>query len=359
MRPDDHGAGGLRVDAKVLRADLEVRPVLAVAPGEVVALVGPNGAGKSTVLDLVAGLVRADAGRVLLGDRVLDAGPGGEVVHAEARRVGLVAQGLALFPHRSAAANVAYGPRARGAARREATERARRELDAVGIDASTAARRPGALSGGEAQRVALARALAVDPDVLLLDEPLSAVDARARGALLRTLRARLAAFAGPALVVVHDVRDALALADRIVVLEAGRVVQSGAPADLARAPRTTYVADLVGLNGYAGVADGAGGVRVGAAALRTATELIGDVVVTVHPRAVSLFPDRPEGSPRNAWAMTVRAVQPTLERVRVELEGALPIVAEVTASAAGELDLAPGRGVWATVKATEIAVTQA
>lgn len=235
-------SGGLRIDATVRRAGLDVRPALAVESGEVVALVGPNGAGKSTVLDLVAGLVRADAGGVTLDGRVLDAGPEGPLVPAERRGMGVVAQALALFPHRSALANVAFGPRARGASRRDALARARRELDAVGVDARTAARRPGALSGGEAQRVALARALATDPAALLLDEPLSAVDASARGALLRTLRSRLDGFAGPALIVVHDVRDAVALADRIVVLEAGRVVQSGPPADLARAPRTPYVA---------------------------------------------------------------------------------------------------------------------
>ncbi|MCB9915098.1 MAG: ABC transporter ATP-binding protein [Planctomycetes bacterium] len=347
----------LGADLALTRGALDLEACFEVAAGETVALVGPNGAGKTTCLWALAGLLRVDRGRIALGERVLDSGPGGAFVPPEARGVGLVFQDHLLFAHLDARDNVAYGPRSRGVARREARARATQWLARVGLDASLHAARPAQLSGGQAQRVALARALAAEPALLLLDEPLAAVDASARLALRRELRAHLATFAGPRVLVAHDLTDALALADRLLVLEGGRLVQSGTARELVGKPRSRYVADLVGVNCLEGRAHDHH-VQVGAAELTVATGLAGDVLITFHPRAVSLYSARPSGSPRNVWRAPVVAVEPLVDRARVELGGALPLVAEVTPASVAELRLAPGVEVWAAVKATELVVSE-
>jgi molybdate transport system ATP-binding protein len=235
------------------RGALALELELTARSGETLALVGPNGAGKSTCLQALAGLLPIDAGSITFDGALLDGGPGAPFVPAEERGAGVVFQEHLLFPHLSALDNVAYGPRARGATRRDARARAARALERVGL-AQHADARPAQLSGGQAQRVALARALAASPRMLLLDEPLSAVDASARIALRRELRAHLDEFAGVRIVVAHDALDAFALADRIAVLEDGRVVQSGSAAEICGRPRSRYVADLVGLNLFRGTA---------------------------------------------------------------------------------------------------------
>ncbi|MEZ5963138.1 MAG: ABC transporter ATP-binding protein [Planctomycetota bacterium] len=346
----------LRADMELRRGSLRLQARLEVASDETVALLGPNGAGKTTCLLALAGLLRVESGDIVLGERVLDGGPGRAFVPPEARGLGVVFQEHLLFAHLSVLENVAYGLRSRGHPRRAARAVAAEWLARVGIEERDHEAKPSALSGGQAQRVALARALAVSPAMLLLDEPLAAIDASARLALRRQLRAHLATFAGPRLLVAHDLTDALALADRIVVLEAGRVVQAGSIADLVRQPRSRYVADLVGLNCFSGVCrDNV--VASAEARLTVSSPLAGDVLVTIHPRAVSLFRERPHGSPRNVWRAPVVALEPLLERVRVQLAGALPIVAEVTPAAVADLGLAAGREVWVAVKATEIGVS--
>jgi len=216
-------------------------------------VLGPNGAGKSTLLRTLAGLVRLADGRIRLGDRVLDDVPAGVHIAPEHRRIGVVFQDYLLFPHLTALDNVAYGLRARGLRRTAARQSARRWLDRVGVS-DRAGSRPPQLSGGEAQRVALARALVLQPDLLLLDEPLAALDAGARLSLRTDLRRHLTSYGGPAIVVTHDAVEAMVLADRLMVLERGRIVQQGAPAEVARHPRTGYVASLVGVNLYRGIA---------------------------------------------------------------------------------------------------------
>lgn len=349
---------GLHLDVELRRERLLLRAALRVAAGETVAIVGPNGAGKSSLLLAIAGLLRVDRGRIALGERLLDGGPGGPFVPPEQRGVGVVFQGHLLFPHLTALDNVAFGLRSRGIARREARDAAARWLERVGLGAVHHGAKPAALSGGQAQRVALARTLATEPAALLLDEPLAAVDASGRLELLRELREHLRQFAGPRVVVVHDIADALAFAERVVVIENGAVVQDGAIDELVGRPRSTYVADLVGLNGFVGVCDD-NHVRVGALTLTVATPVRGDVLVTIHPRAVALFRERPSGSPRNVW--TARAVdfEPLLDRdrVRVRLDGALSLVAEITPAAVADLKLRDGGEVWVAVKATEIGVT--
>ncbi len=345
----------LCADLVLTRGALRIAASFEVDAGQTLALVGPNGAGKSSCLSALAGLLRLSGGSIRLGERVLDGGQPGSFVPPERRAVGMVFQDARLFPHMSVLDNVAFGPRSRGVGRSAARGTAAAWLARVGIAPALHAFLPAALSGGQAQRVALARALASAPDLLLLDEPLSAVDASGRLELRRTLREHLLGFAGPRVIVVHDIADALALADRILVLEDGRQVQSGTIGELLRQPRSRYVADLIGLNCFVGVCRDRE-VAIGDARLTVATPQEGEVLLTLHPRAVALFLQRPDGSPRNLWRAPVVALETQLDRVRVQLGGALPIVAEVTPAAVAALDLKPGREVWVAVKATEIAV---
>ena len=341
------------VAVRIGTLDLDV--AIDAAPGEIVAVLGPNGAGKSTFLRAVAGLVRLDAGRVELDEIVLEDAARGIQLPPEHRPIGVVFQDYLLFPHLSALENVAFGLRAGGVAAREARTRARSWLDRLGLGDHADAK-PRALSGGQAQRVALARALAIDPRLLLLDEPLAALDASARGAVRRDLRRHLASFAGIRIVITHDPLEAVALADRLVILERGRVVQTGSPADVTQRPRSRYVADLVGVNLLRGTATGGQVVVSGGASLQSADGADGEVFAVIHPRAVALHRARPEGSPRNVWRGRASALDFQGDRVRVGIEGEMPIVAEVTPAAVRELDLAEGGEVWVSVKATEITV---
>lgn len=335
------------------RGTLAMDMDLTVGPGETVAVVGPNGAGKTTLLHALAGLLPIDRGEIRFGEEVLDGGPEGAFVPPEERSVGLVFQDGLLFPHLTALDNVAYGPRSQGARRAEARAVARQWLERVGASALAGAR-PATLSGGQAQRVALARALAASPRMLLLDEPLSAVDASARIELRRDLSERLRDFDGVRLVVAHDAMDAFALADRVAVLEEGRVVQQGSVAEICSRPRSSYVADLVGLNLFRGVGR-AGSVELpGGGRLVVASAPEGAVLAALHPRAVALFRRRPDGSPRNVWSAPVVAVESAVDRLRVRVGGALPLVAEVTPAAFADLELRVGDEVWVAVKATEV-----
>ena len=335
------------------KLDLEVE--LGVATGELVVLLGPNGAGKTTLLRALAGLVPLARGRVTLDGTVLDDVAAGGHVPTERRPVGFVFQDYLLFPHLSALENVAFGLRARGLPRAEARRRAAGWLDRVGL-ADHAGARPRTLSGGQAQRVALARALAGDPRLLLLDEPLAALDAATRTEVRRDLRRHLASFDGTRLLVTHDPLEAIALADRLVVLEGGRITQTGTPSQVSARPRSAYVAELVGINLYRGRADGAAIDLEGGGRLVAAGGHRGQVFAAVHPRAVALHRRPPEGTPRNVLAGTADALEAVGDRVRVRVAGTVPVVAEVTPAAAGELRLADGGPVWATVKATEVTV---
>ncbi|CAM5628386.1 ABC transporter ATP-binding protein OS=Streptomyces tendae OX=1932 GN=F3L20_10985 PE=4 SV=1 [Streptomyces tendae] len=267
--------------------------------------------------------------------------------------MGVVFQDYLLFPHLTALDNVAFGPRCRGVGKSEARARAAAWLERMGLAGHTGAK-PRRLSGGQAQRVALARALATDPRLLLLDEPLAALDARTRLEVRAQLRRHLADFEAVAVLVTHDPLDAMVLADRLVVVEHGRVVQEGAPADIARHPRTEYIAQLVGLNLYRGRADGHT-VRLDAGPEVSTTEnLSGPAFVAFPPGAVTLYRDRPTGSSaRNLWRCEVAGLESHGDQIRVELTGELPLAADLTAVAVAELGLHPGAPVWAAVKATQ------
>ena len=340
---------GVRLGLLTLDVGLDAQP------GETVVLLGPNGAGKTTLLRVLAGLLPLDSGRIAVDGHVLDDPASGAWVPTERRPIGYVFQNHALFPHLSALENVAFGLRARGARRREAIQQAQAWLERVGV-AEHAGARPGALSGGQAQRVALARALVLEPRVLLLDEPLSALDASARVDTRRELRRHLEAHGGVRVVVTHDPVDAMTLGDRVIVLEAGRVVQAGPLAELRERPRSRYVADLVGVNLYRGSADGQRIRLRGQGELIAAGHAGGDVFAVVHPRAVALHRQEPEGTPRNVLTGTVEHLDVEGDRVRVILAGAVPVTAEVTPAAVTELGLTPGAAVWASIKATEVSV---
>jgi molybdate transport system ATP-binding protein len=364
-----HAAIELRLGALDLAVDLDVDD------GEIVALVGPNGAGKTTVLRAVAGLQPVERGRVEVGGQVLDDPAAGTYVPTAERPIGVVFQDYLLFPRLSARDNVAFGLRARGVRKAAARAAADQWLRRVGL-ADHAGSKPARLSGGQAQRVALARALATEPQVLLLDEPLAALDARTRLHMRAELRRYLATFAGARLLVTHDPVDALVLADRLVVLEAGRVTQRGTTAEVARKPRSRYVAQLVGVNLLHGVGAGDHAVRLTGGGELTVADAVpaGEVAVAVRPQAIAVHRLAPEGSARNVWAADVVDVEPYDDRVRVRLAPAPlqgadqapsgieahrldeAMVAEVTPAAAVELDLVPGARVFATVKAVDVAV---
>jgi molybdate transport system ATP-binding protein len=349
----DHGATGLSAEVTRRIGPLALEVALEVAPGETVAVLGPNGAGKTTLFRCLAGLLTLDAGHVTLDGVLLDDPGTRRFVPPERRRIGVVFQDYLLFPHLSALENVAFGLRARGVHRRDARTRARAWLDRVGL-ADHARHRPRALSGGQAQRVALARALATEPHLLLLDEPLAALDAGTRGAVRRDLRRHLDGFAGVTVLVTHDPIDAYALADRVVVVEQGRVVQAGTLAEVTAHPRSRYVAELVGMYLLAGRSAG-GTVTLDAGGQLTVTDDApdGPVLVALRPSAIAVHRERPSGSPRNVWAVVVADVDRHADRVRLRLDGPVPVVAEITTAALAELGVQPGDPAWASVKATE------
>jgi molybdate transport system ATP-binding protein len=343
------------IDVRVGSFHLDV--AFEVSAGETVAVVGPNGAGKTTLLRALAGLLPVDAGRISLGGSVLDDPTSGEFVPVERRSIGVVFQDYLLFPHLSALDNVAFGLRSRGTTRAEADRRARSWLERVGLAGSVDAV-PRELSGGQAQRVALARALAFEPAMLLLDEPLSALDATTRAETRGELRRHLRDHKGVRVVITHDPLDAAALADRIVVLDAGRIVQTGTLAEITARPRSQYVADLVGVNLLAGRATGSH-VDVGGLELTLATHVDGDVLLAISPRAITLARVRPEGTARNVWPGSIDSVDRSGDRARIRVVGAATVIAEVTATAVDDLALAEGTDVWVAIKATEIDVSPA
>jgi molybdate transport system ATP-binding protein len=340
-------AGGLRLDMKIQ-----------ASRGETLAVVGPNGAGKTSLLRALAGLIALEGGKICLDDEVLEDAAAGIRVPPERRSIGVVFQDYLLFPHLSVLDNVAFGLRPRGYGKKAAADKGRAWLARVGLEAY-ANRRPEALSGGQAQRVALARALATEPSLLLLDEPMAALDASSRISLRRELRRDLTVFQGVRLLITHDPVEAMAMADRLVVLEEGRILQSGSPAEVTQRPRSRYVADLVGVNLFRGQAhnnvirldDGSSLTVVGADD--------GEVFAIVHPRTVALYRSRPYGTPRNLWEGRAVDIDMMGDRVRVRLSGTPPIVAEVTPAAVRELGLDRGEQVWVAVKATEIDVYSA
>jgi molybdate transport system ATP-binding protein len=323
---------------------------LSVEHGEFVCLLGPSGCGKTTTLRMIAGFLEPDAGAIRVGGKLLSSVQ--SVVPPERRNMSMIFQSYAVWPHMTVRQNVGYGLKMQSMPPPERTSRTDVLLDATKLRAQ-ADRYPSELSGGQQQRVALARALATSPRVMLLDEPLAALDAGTRLSVRADLRRHLAAFAGATVLVTHDPLDAMVLADRIVVIEHGAMVQAGTPAEIVRHPRTDYVARLAGLNLYRGTAGPDGVTLAGGGRLVVDEPLHGEVFVAFPPSAVAVYRGRPDGSPRNVWPVTVAGMEPYGDRVRVEFAGEPAVAAEVTTAAVAELDLSPGGAAWVAVNATE------
>jgi molybdate transport system ATP-binding protein len=342
----------LALSARTWLGAFELDAALAVGAGECVALAGPSGAGKTSLLRVVAGLLHPREGHVVCGEETwLDTAHGVDIP-PERRRCGYVFQDYALFPHLSAWRNVAYAlPRENRRARALAL------LDRFGV-ADRADADPRELSGGERQRVALARALATEPRALLLDEPLSALDARTRARAARELAATLHEVGVPALLVTHDFAEAALLGDRVAVVDAGRVVQTGQASELAARPRSAFVADFTGAVVLTGTAwTGAGGVTHvaldGGGQIVSTDPASGRVAASVHPWDIAIAPqaDPRQGSAQNRVRARVASITTVGNRVRLGLDAAQPLSAEVTAAAVSDLGLARGSAVTATWKA--------
>ncbi|MEN8652105.1 ABC transporter permease [Streptomyces sp. 21So2-11] len=322
-------------------------------PGTTIAVVGPNGAGKTTLLRALLGLTPRAHATLRLGDLDVSALP------PHRRGVAWVPQDGALFPHLTALTNTAYGLRAHGVPRAEARRSAQEWLDRLGVG-HLAARKPSQLSGGQAQRVALARALAARPRLLLLDEPLAALDQTTRGRVRHTLRRHLDSFGGVCLIVTHDPVEAVSLADRVLVLEDGRTLQDAPPAEVTRHPRSPWVARMLGSNAWPGTATDDGLQLSGGGHLVIADPLPAGTpaLAVIAPEAVSVHRHKPGGSPRNIWQGTIREITTSGSRLRILITShtAPDLVAEITPQAAAELGLADGVPVWTSIKATEATV---
>lgn len=340
----------LRLGTLDLHADLEVRP------GELLALLGPNGAGKSTLLRCLAGLAPIDGGRITLDGVVVDDPSTDTFIEPDARPIGFVFQSYLLFDHMSILENVAFGLRARRTPKADARRTAAEWLERVGLT-EYADQRPRTLSGGQAQRAALARALATNPRLLLLDEPLAALDAGTRSTVRRDLRRHLETFDGMRILVTHDPVDAYALADRVAILDAGRIVQIGTLSEVTAHPRSRYVAELVGVNLVTGtVTDGVLSTDAGAHVV-IADALPGLSFAVIRPHSIALVREPAAGSSaRNTWSGRIIDIDRLGDRVRVGIDGHLPLTAEITVAALDALELRPGDEIHASVKATDIEV---
>ncbi len=333
--------------AHVLDVQLEAEP------GDVIAVVGPNGSGKTTLLRALAGLQPLSAGFVRCGGQTWD--QGGRRTSVQDRRTGMLFQDILLFPHLTVRQNVAFGPRSRGAGRLASHRAADIWLERLGL-AELAGRRPSQISGGQAQRVALARALASEPVLMLLDEPMASLDVGVAMALRIDLARHLRGYGGISFLVTHDAVDVQTIANRVIVLEDGRVAQQGTPIEVARAPRTEHVAQLVGLNVLRGASLGTAVRLDGGEELVSVSPYDGPVLACFRPSAVTLTAEEPTGSARNRWRGRVLSAVPHGEVTRVQLDAAGGVLADVTPESVVRLGLEAGREMWVAVKASEVQI---
>jgi molybdenum ABC transporter ATP-binding protein len=349
----------VRLHKALRHFDLEVD--FSVAAGEVAVVVGPSGAGKTSILNCIAGLDTPDSGCIRLGDHTVFDAASRVNVRPEQRGVGYVFQDYALFPHLTVADNVAYGLRSRHCPAAEIRSRVDRLLDMLRIH-DLASAYPTSLSGGEQQRVALARAVAPGPEILLLDEPLAALDTTSRKHVRRELRELLRRLGVAVILVTHDYEDALVLGRRILVMEKGRISREGTHEELLLHPRSRFVADFTGVNYFEGAVESGGDqprqVRVGDAVLYAVTELEGEVSVSFFPSDVTVSTAEPHTSARNVFRGALREVANLGGRLRLQVEAPLPVVADITPDAYAALALREGAPVYVAVKATCVRVSE-
>ena len=348
-------AGHLAARLNLRRDEFGLDTEFELQPGTVTALLGPNGAGKSTIVDLLTGVLALDSGSIVLDGQVLDDPASGAFVPTHERGIGVVHQDGRLFDHLDVTDNVAFPLRSAGASRRQSRTAAHPWLEQFDL-LPFADRRPPQLSGGQAQRVAMARVLASEPALLLLDEPMAALDVDARTEVRAVLAEQLRNRPGATLLITHEPDDAVALADEVIVIENGRQTQRATPDEIHDHPATPWIATFAGTNHLRAERLTGGQLRLGSGHTLICADdgPLGAATVIIRPEAVSLHPDRPGGSPRNAWQATVVSVDSVGRRCRVVLDTPVPIRVDVTRAAVDELDIHPGGRVWASVKATEI-----
>lgn len=366
MMSDAAGANSVAaLDARLLvrRGAFTLQAELRVDPGEVLALLGPNGSGKSTLLGALAGLIPLESGVVTVSGRVLTERVGGTrlVVPPEHRGVGLLGQEPLLFPHLSALDNVAFGPQSQGMLKTEARREAREWLSVVELD-GLEDRRPAQLSGGQQQRVALARALAAKPTVLLLDEPLAAVDVQTASLLRQLLRDRLTQTGTTTILVTHDVLDAIVVADRVAIMQEGRIIESGPTQRVLGAPRTPFVAALAGVNLVTGVLERDGSLRMAdgrrfSGRILDGRPAVGAAVSAVfRPAALRVTVESGIGTAPNSWDARVAALEPSYGGIRIRLAGDPDIVAEVSPVDVTEHAIVVGSAVRVRVAQEDVAL---
>src|SRR5262244_67314 len=345
----------LDADIQLRLSRLSLDIAFTVASGEVLALLGPNGSGKSTTLRALMGLLALSGGRVVLDGTVLEDPAQRIKLPPEQRPIGLMFQDYLLFPHLSAVENVAFGLRAKGTDKKIARDKASQTMARLGLDGLAEAKL-GSMSGGQQQRVAMARALVTDPKLLLLDEPLAALDVSTKTDVRRLLREVLRQSEAANVLVTHDLLDAVALSDRMVVIQDGAIVQTGTPAEVTARPRSRYVADLVGVNLLKGTAHGFVLEADGGGELTCAEPATGPVLAVIPPSGVSVSRQRPEEQEHNTWPGQISAVDLMGDRVRVRMDGTPTITAEVPPAAVDELKLDDGGQLWASVDPAAIMV---
>lgn len=343
---------------------------LEVRPGQFLTLIGPNGCGKSTLCLIIAGLLRTQGYLKIAGKTLDEPGWHGTFVSPGKRPVALLAQNPGIFTHMSVLDNVAFGPRCQGQGRRRARQRAWQELRAVGAS-HLAYRQGGELSGGQAARVALARALATSPQVLVLDEPMAALDVPSRSQLRALLRERAKARAITVVMVSHDLVDIASLSDAVAVMQAGQLVTQGPTAEILSTPSTEFVASLTGaslLNGTLAGDEATPQLKLGKGlSLRLAQwpqandgqppwQVGAKAVALINPDAIALYPQQPKGSPRNVIPVSVSSLDGdgAVVSLSLRLADGQRLRTRLTAAAIAELGIQVGTSLFAVIKATAI-----
>ncbi len=336
------------LDARVIlnRDSLTLDVELQLQHGEVIAVLGPNGAGKTSLLHALLGWLELESGWIMVDGEVIDSPDTDSYVPPQHRPFGMVFQDGLLFPHMSVEKNILFGAGKDFNLKPLAESLQANEL---------LAKFPSELSAGERQRAAIARSLAARPKVLFLDEPFSALDIQGKRRGRSLLKEALAIGVSGCLIVTHDLVDAFTLADRVMIIEGGKLTQFDVPDRIRSRPGSEWIADLVGWNYYEGIGEGSVVTLPHGTTIFTAQDdLDGPTSISINPASVSIFKSQPSGSPRNSWLSSIKNIEILDGRARVSLVGEIDICADITTAAANELRQSISSEVWVSVKATEV-----